>query len=361
MYKIDEAEVLFEQFMKEYGRQYSSEVERQSKLETFKQNLHLINEKNRVQPHAVFGITQFSDLSAEEFKNMHTCLNHDLKVENCEKGVNVYNSSKSPTSFDWRRSGVVTKVKDQGECGACWAFSTTGNVEGVYAIKNKKLLEFSEQQLVDCDLADKGCDGGWMTQAMTYFKEKGVMLGSDYEYHAERRTCEYRQDRVRARVTSCTDFTGVSETGLVDLLINTAPLSVGAEVESRHYRYAKELKVIAIAADDLMGYKGGIINCTHTVPNHGVLLVGYGVEGNVPYWTFKNSWATRFGESGYFRLLRGVNSCVMMDSMIATMKIIRDAHEQPPWLLMYADDIVLAEANNSHIHSSLHDIGMLAI
>ncbi|XP_026753470.2 uncharacterized protein LOC113513681 [Galleria mellonella] len=301
LYDVNQAETLFDQFMQTYDKQYTSKEEKQKKLNVFKENLQIINEKNAEQSLAVFGITQFIDLTAEEFRQFATCLNTTINDKKC-KQYQYTDLPTAPDSFDWREKNVVTRVKSQGGCGSCWAFSAIGNVESVYAIKHKKQIELSEQQLVDCDQTNKGCDGGIMSRAIQYLEKAGAMLERDYQYVGKQQRCQYNGQHVKVKVSDCREYTESfeSEDDLRNILANTAPLSIGLD------------------ASDIQHYTGGILTCKTTQPNHGVLLVGYGVEKDKPFWTFKNSWGPNHGEEGYFRLLRGVNSCGMLKHQIVS-------------------------------------------
>lgn len=170
IYGQDDFEVqlsAFRDFKEKYNKVYSSKKEQIRRFKIFRKNLAKMHEFNQNERGtAVYGITKFSDLTYEEFRKRHMGLRTDLVYEN---EINFPQAKipdiELPDEFDWRDKGVVTEVKNQGSCGSCWAFSTTGNVEGQYAIKHDKLLSFSEQELVDCDKLDEGCSGGLMDNA----------------------------------------------------------------------------------------------------------------------------------------------------------------------------------------------------
>lgn len=170
----------FQDFIQKHNKKYKNKKEYNYRFKIFQQNVRYIDFLNEnEQGTATYGITKFADLTRKEFAKKHLGLRPDLGNENNiplpeAKIPNI----KLPTEFDWRTKGVVSEVKDQGSCGSCWAFSVTGNVEGQYAIKHGQLLEFSEQELVDCDKIDEGCNGGLMDNAYRYILTKftGIVL-----------------------------------------------------------------------------------------------------------------------------------------------------------------------------------------
>lgn len=165
-YRTEELLNKFNNFLEKYNKNYTHDDEFSYRLKVFRDNLNTIKLLNKYEKGtARYDVTQFTDLTAEEFSKSHG-LRLDLHSENETPVSNaLITNIDLPTDFDWRKKGAVTDVKDQGMCGSCWAFSTTGNIEGQYAIKYGKLLEFSEQELVDCDKLDEGCNGGLMDNA----------------------------------------------------------------------------------------------------------------------------------------------------------------------------------------------------
>jgi cathepsin F len=199
-----------------------------------------------------------------------------------------------PKNFDWRTKGAVGVVKNQGSCGACWAFTAVANIEGLYFLKYGVMKNFAEQHLVDCSTANYGCNGGFMEKAYSYIKSAGgLQLTSDYgSYKQIKKTCTYNKSKAVAKVKSWY-FPGKNETVIRDYLYKTGPISA------------------ALDASLLQNYRSGIYNpknCSTKV-NHGVTLVGYGTANGVDYWIVKNSWGPNWGEKGYFRIKRGTGAC----------------------------------------------------
>jgi len=212
--------------------------------------------------------------------------------------LEVDQSIEAPEEHDWRDHSAVSAVKDQASCGSCWAFSAVGNIEGINAIKNPSaaVKTFSEQQLVDCDKVDAGCNGGLMTNAFTYITQAGGLLSdADYKYTARRGTCRFSKDKVAVKINGYVTV-GEDEEEMKKAVHQTGPLA------------------IAINASSFQWYDEGILDesaaeCNPAGLNHGVTLVGYGVENGTPYWTIKNSWGKSWGETGYIRIARGKGTC----------------------------------------------------
>lgn len=258
---------LFSQFMTAYNKNYPTEEEKEKRFKIFKENLDMIEELQRnEQGTGRYGVTQFSDLTKAEFKERYLGLKPSLRAENDiplpkAKIPNI----ELPPEYDWRHYNVVTPVKNQGQCGSCWAFSVTGNVEGQYAIKHGKLLSLSEQELVDCDKLDQGCGGGLPDSAYKALEEiGGLETETDYPYEAENEQCHFNQDKVRVRVISGVNITS-NETEMAQWLVQNGPMSIG------------------INANAMQFYMGGVSHPFHFLCNpndldHGVLIVGYGIK-----------------------------------------------------------------------------------
>jgi len=206
----------------------------------------------------------------------------------------------APESFDWRDKGISLNVKDQGRCGACWAFSAVGNIEAQYALKKQQNATFSEQQLVDCDVkgGNQGCEGGLMDTTFQYIINNGGLVSdSDYPYNAADGTCKFNKNQVKVQLSSFKDISK-NENEIKEVLFANGPLSV------------------AVNADPFQFYTGGIFTPTTTSCdpqglNHAVTLIGFGIDTktNKQFWILKNSWGKNWGEKGYIRLARGIGAC----------------------------------------------------
>ncbi|XP_056021479.1 uncharacterized protein LOC125650625 isoform X1 [Ostrea edulis] len=287
---------VFQQFQERFKRLYMSKQEEKSRFKIFCENMRKAQKLQDIEKGtAVYGMTKFADLSESEFKQ------YVGKVwdQNANKGMKkaaIPHMKSLPKSFDWRKHGAVTEVKNQGSCGSCWAFSTTGNIEGQWAIKKKNLISLSEQELVDCDKVDEGCNGGLPSQA---YKEiirlGGLESETDYRYRAHDEKCAFDKSEVRVKINGSVSISS-NETEMAAWLTKNGPISIG------------------INAFAMQFYMGGIshpwkIFCNPKELDHGVLIVGYGVEGSKPYWIIKNSWGPDWGEKGYYLVYRGAGVC----------------------------------------------------
>merc|ERR1711865_72187 len=198
-------------------------------------------------------------------------------------------------SYDWRDHGAVNAIKDQGQCGSCWAFSTVANIEGVGMVETGKLLDLSEQQLVDCDTQDGGCQGGLPSTAFQYMIDQGMGLEGEsaYPYTASDGTCHSSKSLEKAFITGWLQ-TSTDETQIAAALQQYGPLSIG------------------INAANFQFYTGGVSSpflCNPRALDHGVAIVGFGTDGRKDYWTIRNSWGSSWGEDGYIRIARGKGTC----------------------------------------------------
>lgn len=201
--------------------------------------------------------------------------------------------------LDWRTKGAVNPIKDQGNCGACWAFSALQSCESAEFLKYNTLYSFSEQSLVDCVTTNYGCNGGSTGNAIKYiinFWKGKVMLEDDYPYKAARDYCLYDNTKAVGHITSYVEVESGSETDLAAKCAQYGPVSIGIDATKASFQL----------------YSGGIYDephCNIFMIDHGVGLVGYGTEDNIAYWIVRNSWGTSWGENGYIRMIRGTNQC----------------------------------------------------
>jgi C1A family cysteine protease len=288
----DESMFKFMKFVKQHDKEYASIEEFHEKFEIFKNNMAEIVDDEAMSP--------FMDVTVEEFKKRN-----NLNVEamaSMKSTMKSYGPTKVqdvPLNWDWVEQGAVSHVKNQGQCGSCWAFSTVANVEGQNFIKNGKMETFSEQQLVDCDDVDQGCNGGLMDNAFAFIKrEGGLESDATYPYTGRDGTCRFKQSKVDVQVTGFSDVSQ-NEDEIMRVLYENGPLS------------------IAVNANPFQFYTPGTIlrpttrSCNPRGIDHGVTLVGYGVEDGVKFWKIKNSWGASWGEAGYIRMERGTGACGM--------------------------------------------------
>jgi len=201
----------------------------------------------------------------------------------------------APNTFDWRTQGAVSAVKNQGQCGSCWAFSAVENIESVWKLSGKPMTLLSEQQVVDCDKDCYGCGGGWPYRAMNYVVQAGgIDTESSYPYTARNGACRYNPANVGAKIKSYKSIPK-NEAQIKDALTTTSPFS------------------ICVDANRWSSYRGGVMRanqCGKSI-DHCVQLVGYDATASVPYWIVRNSWGTGWGIQGYIQLEMNQNTCAM--------------------------------------------------
>jgi C1A family cysteine protease len=223
-------------------------------------------------------------------------------------GTHVYSGGDLPDSVDWTKKGAVTPIKNQGQCGSCWAFSSTGALEGAWQIATGKLVSLSEQQLVDCAKfrwGDMGCSGGLQPHAFKYM-EQAAMCGEDtYPYTAKNHLF------TRCKASNCSTDPALPKGALKGYK------SVDSTEQALMEAVTQQPVAVSIEADqDVFHlYKHGIVQgkgCGQQL-DHAVLAVGYGTDNGVKYWKVKNSWGTSWGEEGYVRIIRGTDECGILN------------------------------------------------
>ena len=305
----------FQRFINKYNKKYTSMNEYLARFNVFRQNLLTLIE-NGPQSHEV-GVTKFSDLTPQEFAKTYLNLNFNANAFLNLRAVRPKKTNDAaPDEFDWRDKGIVAEVKDQGSCGSCWAFATMANLESLYAQKKGVVKTFSEQFLVDCDTEDSGCNGGLMELSFEWIKNNGgFMYEADYPYANKKGTCQ--QDSSK--------FVDMKVTGYVKLGPESEDtFSPCDEGEMKEFLYQTGPLAIALNATPLQFYTSGIADyaswlCGTSGINHAVTLVGYGT-GSKDYWIVRNSWGKNWGESGYFRIVRGTGCCGI-NCYITTAKV----------------------------------------
>ncbi|KAJ9470061.1 Cysteine proteinase [Diplonema papillatum] len=286
-------DLLWKSFKSTYNKKYTAAEE------SIRKAVHLMNmleaaELEKRNPMAQFGNSPFADLTKEEFK-----VYHSLQIPMTKKApvAPMFTAEEVAAAdpVDWRTKGAVTQVKNQGQCGSCWSFSTTGNTEGQWQIAGNTLTSLSEQMFVSCDTVDQGCNGGLMDSAWGWVisaHEGKMVTEAAYPYTSGEGvtgTCKWSASMaVGATVKGHTDIAH-NEEQMATWVSTHGPLSIAVD-----------------ASAGWQNYQGGILStCFGRSIDHGVLIVGYTND----YWIVKNSWGPSWGESGYIRLLFGTNQC----------------------------------------------------
>lgn len=234
-------------------------------------------------------LNKFADLTADEFKEEVRCMDkaqNSVGDEYCPSAVNCPTlPSTSQTSWDWRKKGAVTPIKNQGQCGSCWAFSTTGSLEGLYYLDKNVLLSFSEQQLVDCSSSCYGCNGCWPYVAMEYSAKHGMALEKLYPYKGYDESC--RIPKNISLINTNTGYQCVAQKDAEQMYAATVqqPVSIAVEADQSAWQFYNSGVVKSGCGDGL---------------DHAVLIVGF--DKSEGYFIVKNSWGTSWGESGYIRI-----------------------------------------------------------
>ncbi|KAK6130863.1 hypothetical protein DH2020_035381 [Rehmannia glutinosa] len=272
----DEVLSMYESWMVKHGKSYNALGEKEKRFQIFKDNLRYIDEQNAVADRSYkLGLNRFADLTNEEYRKTYLGVRPDGKRRLTGAKSDRYEpilGDSLPDSIDWREKGAVVAVKDQGSCGSCWAFSTIAAVEGINQIATGSLISLSEQELVDCDTSyNEGCNGGLMDYAFQFIiKNGGIDSEEDYPYKGRDGRCD--------------------------------------QYRTPSYNEKALQKAVALVNPLVLLLKPGIFTGKCGELDHGVAAVGYGTEDGKDYWIVRNSWGASWGEKGYIRMQRNVET-----------------------------------------------------
>jgi KDEL-tailed cysteine endopeptidase len=285
---IPNLRVMFRTWSQRHGKSYGNSAEFEYRLRVFAKNYIEVKTTNAAQSSYRLSLNKFADMTAEEVETkMMGYRPRTVREEPTEFFNGV---SDAPVEIDWVSKGKVNAVKDQGQCGSCWAFSAIASLESNYAINFGDLKAFSEQELVDCSKSygNHGCNGGLMDNAFKYIKDKGIETETEYPYKGVDQHCNASGDPT-AKVSGWTDIKKRDQDALKNAVAET-------------------VVSIAIHANSIVKYQSGVFNpiyCSHRL-NHGVAIVGYSHDGasGFDYWIVRNSWGASWGQEGYIWMLR---------------------------------------------------------
>eukprot|EP01111_Echinosteliopsis_oligospora_P002195 TRINITY_DN131_c0_g1_i1.p1 TRINITY_DN131_c0_g1~~TRINITY_DN131_c0_g1_i1.p1 ORF type:complete len:345 (+),score=95.23 TRINITY_DN131_c0_g1_i1:42-1037(+) len=291
----------FAKWMHKHSRAYAAD-EFQQRYAIFKDNFDFVTQWNADSSHThQVGLNVFADISNEEYQSIYlgSVIDATERLANAKPSATLNLPNQPADNGDivnWVNKGAVTPVKDQGQCGSCWSFSTTGSIEGIHEISTGDLIALSEQQLCDCSSSygNNGCSGGLVDQGFQYvIAVGGLESEADYPYSANNGTCEFDASKIVAKISSYSDVTSGDENALANAA-NNQPVAVAIDASQQSFQL----------------YTSGVYNeqnCSSTNLDHAVLVVGYGTSSS-DYWIVKNSWGPSWGMQGYIQMSRNANN-----------------------------------------------------
>ncbi|EGC35214.1 hypothetical protein DICPUDRAFT_55299 [Dictyostelium purpureum] len=292
----------FVAFKSEYEKSYENKEEHDMRFKNYKVAHNKIVSHNAKNLSYKLGFNHYADLSDHEF---NTLIKPKVARPSNNGAHSVHDDEDIytiPQSVDWRNQKCVTPVKDQGVCGSCWTFGSTGSLEGTNCVTNGYLVSLSEQQLVDCAylMGSQGCNGGFAASAFQYIMDAGgIATESDYQYLMQNALCKDKSTTFSGvGVSSYVNVTAGSINALLNAVATQGPVAIAIDASVDDFRY----------------YQSGIYSnpsCKNGPDDldHEVLAIGYGTLNGVDYWLVKNSWSTNWGMEGYFMLERANNLC----------------------------------------------------
>jgi len=293
----------FISWLKLHKKTYSSNEEFKHRLNVYLSNLQYIEEHNRKDLGFTLAINQFGDLTLDEFKQQ--ILSPFNLSDRTYRSSQVYSHELYPIGdqddeVDWRTKNAVTNIKNEGQCGSCWAHSTAASIEGAWSIKKGVLDSYSAQQLVDCTASygNMGCNGGLIDPCYQYIIDnKGIDTERSYPYEAQTKQCRFKPQSVGATISSWVDLPTQSEDALQSAVKNIGPISGAIDAGHSSFQF----------------YSSGVYydsQCSSTNLDHGINVVGYGTQNGTQYYIVKNMWGTTWGMQGYVLMSRNrKNNC----------------------------------------------------
>eukprot|EP01025_Chloroclados_australasicus_P052650 TRINITY_DN6146_c0_g1_i1.p1 TRINITY_DN6146_c0_g1~~TRINITY_DN6146_c0_g1_i1.p1 ORF type:complete len:474 (+),score=43.42 TRINITY_DN6146_c0_g1_i1:155-1576(+) len=294
----------FYKWVQEQNKHYSNDsVEYNRRFQIWKDNVEFVYRYNSPEKKHWLGINSMADLTQEEYRAKYLGFNAESALDNTQQSNQKPRHCKYchipiddlPKSVDFRQQGVVTNIKNQEQCGSCWAFSATASVESVNAQFGEPLISLSEQEILDCDHAEDACQGGTMDAAFKFvIQNRGLDTYQNYKYIAQDERCNIKKEDQRiVTIQKFQDVPENNETALMQAAANQV-ISVAIEADQRPFQM----------------YKGGIFQDTScgTSLDHGVNIVGYGSQEGTSYWIVRNSWGSAWGDNGYILMEKDISS-----------------------------------------------------
>ncbi|ESO83555.1 hypothetical protein LOTGIDRAFT_133240 [Lottia gigantea] len=292
----------WEQFKADYVRDYKSDLEERERREIWEANYDYINEHNKLADsgHHTFwlGVNKFADMTNEEFRKVHNTYRktvHKLTESISNRRADI---TELPTEVDWRKKGYVGPVPNEGQCGACWAFSALGALEGQHFKKTGKLVTLSAQNLMDCSQKEGnyGCEGGLMDSAFLYIKKNnGVDTEVSYPYKAMNGKCQFKRADVGATLSRYVDIPKGNEQALQKSIAEVGPISTAIDASNPSFQF----------------YTKGVYyepNCKSDQLDHANVATGYGVYNNTEYYMVREVFGLDYGMNGYIMMSRNRNN-----------------------------------------------------
>jgi len=291
----------FLDWKQKFNKRYDTQEEHEVRFQNYLVSIEKVAELNaNSSPNVTYGLNNLADLTHEEFR-----VRLGYRPSTTRREIPLLPNSpidQAPGTFDWcLGKGMCTPIKDQGQCGSCWAFASTENIESVWAIGGQAnaLTPLAPQEIVDCDTGEQGCNGGDPSQVYPWVAQEGGMdTEASYPYTAEDGTCAFNPSNVAAKISSSASG-GSSEPQIAANLASTAPFSIIVDASSWQY------------------YTGGVLPASQcgTSLDHAVIAAGYSMN---QWWNVRNSWGSGWGENGYIRLQFGQNTCGMTTEVLTS-------------------------------------------
>lgn len=317
-------EAAFEEFKHRFHKRYATLEDEEARYEAFKRNVDIVKASNSKGQSYTLELNAFADQTPEDFAQSHGLPRVEINRSQWSGlpnlGTHRYGASALPSSVDWRDHGAVTAVKNQHQCGACWAFSAIAAVEGAWSIatKGKQLLTLSEQQVVDCGPFSPACKGGNSPGAWVYLHKAPLCTEGSYTYKAAQDTCHSDKCIVAIPLGGILGYKPVERNNEMALMEAVAQQPVTVSID---------------ADGTFQFYKSGVFasSCGHQL-DHSILAVGFGREGSQDYWLCKNSWGSSWGEGGFVRILRGKPGTGECGIRLDGAYPVVDGSKAEPWM-----------------------------